>query len=202
MLLLKITNKLFFSVNLIIQHSMKCLCHKIKILQFLQKKTLSFYLCWLVFFNIFKINNIKLNTSYYISNFLSFFFNKQKLINYIVNIVLSSTNTLINVNNIKGNPKFFYSAGMLNLKKKQKIKQPKAIITILRALLSKLKIYKTTPVSLHFNNLFSTQQSYVFKLLKHKLFIKSIISYKYYPHNGCRLKKKKRIKLRTRTRKL
>jgi len=137
-----------------------------------------------------------------LSKHFFFFLNKQKLINYIINVVLSPTNTLINVNNIKGNPKFFYSAGMFDLKKKQKVKQPKAIITILRALLSKLKIYKTTPVSLHFNNLFSAQQSYVFKRLKHKLFIKSIISYKYYPHNGCRLKKKKRIKLRTRTRKL
>jgi hypothetical protein len=28
------------------------------------------------------------------------------------------------------------------------------------------------------------------------------MSYNYYPHNGCRLKKKKRIKIRTRTKKL
>jgi ribosomal protein S11 len=130
------------------------------------------------------------------------FFNHQKLISYVININLSSTNTLINLNDIKGNPKFFYSAGMFNLQKKQKTRQPKAIITILRALLSKSKIFKTKPVAVHFNNLFFNHQSYIFKKLKQKIFIKLVTSYKYGSHNGCRLKKKKRIKVRTRTRKL
>lgn len=202
MLLLKITNKSFLSFNLITQQYIKYLFYKTEILKFLKKKTLSFYLCWLILFTVTRLNNIKLKTTYYISHLLFFFFNKQKLISYIVNICLSPTNTLINVNSIKGNPKFFYSAGMFDLKKKQKIKQPKAIITILRALLLKSKTVKTKPVALHFNNLFPTQQSYVFKRLKHKMFIKLIMSYKNHPHNGCRLKKKKRVKLRTRAKKL
>jgi ribosomal protein S11 len=109
------------------------------------------------------------------------------------------TNTLINVNDIKGNPKFFYSAGMFKLQKRQKIRQPKAIFTILRALLLKSKIFKTKPVAIHFNNLFFNYQSYILKKLKQKIFAKLIISYIYRPHNGCRLKKKKRIKIRTRS---
>ena len=121
--------------------------------------------------------------------FLSFF-NHQKLISYVININLSSTNTLINLNDIKGNPKFFYSAGMFNLQKRQKTRQPKAIITILRALLSKSKIFKTKPVAVHFNNLFFNHQSYIFKKLKQKIFMKLVTSYKYGSHNGCRLKKK------------
>jgi ribosomal protein S11 len=202
MLLLKIANKSFFSLNLVAQQYVKYLFHKTKILKFLKKETFSFYLCWLILFTLTKLHNIKLKTNYFISHILFSFFNKQKLISYVININLSPTNTLINMNTIKGNPKLFYSAGMFNLQKKQKIKQPKAVITILRTLLLKSKFFKTKPVALHFNNLFPNHQSYIFKRLKHKIFIKLIMSYNYQPHNGCRSKKKKRIKLRTRTKKL
>lgn len=108
-----------------------------------------------------------------------------------MNINLSLTNTFVNLNTIKGHPKFFYSAGMFSFQKKQKIKQPKAVITILKALLSKFKICKAKPAALHFNNLFYNQQSYILKRLKQKIFIKLVMSYNYSSHNGCRLKKKK-----------
>ena len=103
-------------------------------------------------------------------------------------------------------PSFSYHllVGMekVQLQKKQKTRQPKAIITILRALLLKSKFFKTKPVAVHFNNLFFNHQSYIFKKLKQKIFTKLVTSYLYKAHNGCRLKKKKRIKIRTRTRKL
>jgi len=140
--------------------------------------------------------------NYFISYINISFFNNQKLVSYVININLSSTNTLININNIKGTPKYFYSAGMFNLQKKQKIRQPKAIIIILRAVLSKSKIFKTKPVAVHFNNVFFNYQSYIFKKLRRKIFTKMVISYIFDSHNGCRLKKEKRIKIRTRTRKL
>nr|YP_316608.1 ribosomal protein S11 [Thalassiosira pseudonana]AAZ99415.1 ribosomal protein S11 [Thalassiosira pseudonana]QWM92935.1 ribosomal protein S11 [Thalassiosira pseudonana] len=202
MLLLKIANKSLFSPNLITQNYIQCLFHKIQILKFIKKETFSFYLGWLLVFLFTKFQTIKAKTNYFISYIYFSFINRQKLISYVININLSPTNTFINVNNIKGNPKLFYSAGMFNLQKKQKIKQPKAIITILRALLIKSKIFKTKPVALHFNNLFFNHQSYIFKRLKQKTFIKLMTSYNYQPHNGCRLKKKKRIKIRTRTKKL
>jgi hypothetical protein len=91
---------------------------------------------------------------------------------------------------------------MCNLQKSQKTRQPKAIITILRVLLIKTKLFKSKPVAIHFNNLFFNQQSYILKKLKKKIFTKLVASYTYYSHNGCRLKKKKRVKIRTRTRKL
>jgi len=122
------------------------------------------------------------------------FFNNQKLLSYIININLSLTNTFINVNNVNGNPKLFFSAGMFNLQKKQKTRQPKAIIIILRALLLKSKFFKTKPVAVHFNNLFFNHQSYIFKKLKQKIFTKLVTSYLYKAHNGCRLKKKKELK--------
>ena len=146
--------------------------------------------------------DLKSKANYFVSYIDVSFFNNHKLISYILNINLSSTTTIINVNNIKGNPKFFHSAGMFSLQKKQKIRQPKAIITILRGLLLKSKIFKTKPVAVHFNNVFFKHQSRIFKKLKKKFFTKLFVSHLYNSHNGCRLKKKKRIKIRTRTRKL
>ena len=145
---------------------------------------------------------LKTTTNYFITSLYIYIFNRYKLISYIININLSLTNTFVNINNIKGNPKSFFSAGMFNFQKKQKIKQPKAVTTILKALLSKFKICKTKPVALHFNNLFFNQQSYILRRLKQKVFIKFVMSYNYFAHNGCRLKKKKRIKIRTRAKKL
>ena len=85
---------------------------------------------------------------------------------------------------------FFTLQECLNYKKHKKPRQPKAIITILRALLLKSKFFKTKPTALHFNNLFFNHQSYIFKRLKRKVFAKLITSYLYRPHNGCRLEKK------------
>ena len=202
MLLLKIVNKSFFLVNLTTQNYIRYILNLIKILKFVKKKAFSFYLRMLILINLVKLNNLKIKTNYFLTYILSSFFNKQQLINYIIDINLSSTNTLININNIKGHPKIFYSAGMFNLQKKQKVKQPKAIITILKALLLKYKIFKTKPAALHFKNIFFNHRSHIFKRLKHKIFIKSITNYHYFPHNGCRLKKKKKIKIRTKTKKL
>ena len=42
----------------------------------------------------------------------------------------------------------------------------------------------------------------IVKRLKQKVFAKLITGYTHTSHNGCRLKKKKRIKIRTRTKKL
>jgi len=202
MLSLKIANKSSFSSNLINQNYFKHLFSKIKILKFIKKETFSFYLSWLILFTFTKVYHIKTKLNYFTSHILFSFFTHQKLISYVVNINLSLTNTLININDIKGNPKFFYSAGMFNLQKTQKVRQPKAIIIILKALLVKIKAFRTKPVALHFNNLFFNHQSYIYKKLNQKIFIKLVTSYNYHPHNGCRLKKKKRIKIRTRTKKL
>jgi len=194
MLLLKIANKSFSSHDLINYNYIKHLVHNIEVLEFVKKETFSFYARWLFLFIFTNLYNLKIKTNYFASCIALSFFINQKLISYVININLSLTNTLINVNDIKGNPKFFYSAGMFSLQKRQKTRQPKAIITILRALLSKSKSFKIKPVAVHFNNLFFNHQSYIFKKLKQKVFIKLVTSYSYRPHNGCRLKKKNELK--------
>ena len=202
MLLLKIAKNSFFSQNALTPNYIKYSLHNIEILNFIKEESFSYYVRWLLLCVFTNLYNLKTKINYFVSYIYFSFFNSQKLISYIINISLSSTNTIINVNTIKGNPKFFYSAGMFKLQKAQKTRQPKAIITILRALLLKSKIFKTKPAALHFNNLFFNHQSYIFKRLKRKVFTKLITSYIYRPHNGCRLRKKRRIKIRTKTRKL
>lgn len=202
MLLLKIINKSFFLHDRTISIYTKYLFQSCNILKFVQSNLSSFYVRWLLLFVFINLYNLNSKVNSLISYLNISFLDRQKLISYILNINLSSTNTIINVNDIKGNPKFFYSAGMFNLQKKQKTKQPKAAITILRALLLKFKIFKTKPAAVHFNNLYFNHQSYIFKRLKQKIFTKLFVSYIFRSHNGCRLKKKKRIKIRTRTRKL
>ena len=152
---------------------------------------------YLIVLNLFKSRNLTSQIHYSFFNVLSYFLNHQKPINYIINVNLSLTNTLINVSDVKGNSKTFYSAGMLHLKSKQKTKQPIAIITIFRAILKQSKFLKEKSVALHYKNLLPIHESFITKRLKQQIFIKTIKSYNYRPHNGCRLRKKKRTKIRT-----
>ena len=66
---------------------------------------------------------------------------KQNIIVYVININLTRTNTLITITDIKGNVKLFYSAGQVNLKGKQKTKQPTALINILKDLVNIWSIF-------------------------------------------------------------
>jgi len=99
---------------------MKNLFRSIGIFEFVKEETFSFYVRWVLLFIFTNLYNLKMKTNYFISYIYVSFFNNKKLISYVININLSSTNTIININNIKGNPKFFYSAGMFNLQKKTK----------------------------------------------------------------------------------
>nr|YP_010242145.1 ribosomal protein S11 [Minutocellus polymorphus]QTI83146.1 ribosomal protein S11 [Minutocellus polymorphus] len=118
---------------------------------------------------------------------------KQNLVSYIVHINLTSTNTLVSVTDIKGNVKLFYSSGQVNLKGKQKTKQPAALINILKRLFLKAKFMQNEPLAIHFKNTRSHYEAFIVKMLKTKFFIKTIRSYNMQPHNGCRPKKIKRF---------
>ena len=122
---------------------------------------------------------------------------KENLISYVINVNLSPTNTLVNVTDINGNPKIAFSAGLVNLTKSQKKAQPMALINIFKALLLNAMFLTNKPVALHFKNTKSFYESLIIKALKDKLFIKSVQSYNLSPHNGCRPKKLKRVKRRT-----
>lgn len=118
---------------------------------------------------------------------------KQNLVRYIVHINLTSTNTLVSVTDIKGNVRLSYSSGQVNLRGKQKTKQPAALINILKRLLLKAKFMQNEPLAIHFKNTRSHYEAFIVKMLKTKFFIKTIRSYNMQPHNGCRPKKIKRF---------
>ena len=106
MLLLKIANKSFFSYNIITHKYIKYLLHNIEAIEFVKKETFSHYTQWLLLLIFTNLYSLKIKKNYFLSYIYISFFNNQKLISYILSISLSSTNTLINVNGIKGNPKF------------------------------------------------------------------------------------------------
>jgi len=202
MFLLKITNKTYFLPSSITFPYLKCFSQKVEILKFFKKKCLFYCLYLLMMLNLIRLRNIQLKNNATNFNILSkklnyTKFSYQKPIHFVVNINLLLSNTTISINDIKGNPKIFYSAGMLNLKSKQKTKQPATMISILKLILGKFKIIKEKSVVIHFTNVLPKHKSYITKSLKQQIFIKMIKSYNYYPHNGCRLIKRRRIKIRT-----
>lgn len=124
---------------------------------------------------------------------------KKNLLHYIINIITTNTNTFINVTNVKGDPIIDLKAGSLNLRKRQKKTQPFALIKILKLLLLKSPFLHNKIVSIHFKNVKLYYESMIIQMLKEVLFIKSIKSYNLSPHNGCRPKKLKRFKKRTKS---
>ena len=124
-------------------------------------------------------------------------FVNKTLISYIINVNLSLTNTLVCVTDINGKVLLSFSAGSIGLSKRQKKTQPSALINIFKVLILKASFLKNKPVAIHFKNTKSFYESLIVKTLKDKLFIKTVQSYNLTPHNGCRPKKLRRIKNRT-----
>lgn len=142
----------------------------------------------------FRDTNFKFNKS---RPKLTKIFTNENLINYIVNINFSPTNTLINITDTNGDTQKSFSAGYVKLTKKQKRVQPLAITKIINFLLMKSWFLKHKPVALHFTNV----HSYFYKLtqqwLKNRILIQSVQLFNFFPHNGCRPKKLRRLKHRT-----
>lgn len=122
---------------------------------------------------------------------------KHNSVNYIINITLSPTNTFVNILSVEGKPIMAFSSGSVKLTKRQKKVQPLALLSLLKLVFVKAKFLNNQPVSLHFKNVKSFYESMLIKLLKTKVLIKSINSYDMTPHNGCRPKKIRRVKRRT-----
>ena len=76
----------------------------------------------------------------------------QNTVNYIINVVVSPTNTLINVADVKGNVVITASSGLIKLTKFQKRAQPSAMVSIFKHLSTKLLFLQNQTVSLHFKN--------------------------------------------------
>ena len=139
----------------------------------------------------------KLKHIYKIKNTTNFKNFKHTPLNYILTLVKSQTNTLATLANTEGKLLISLSSGCLNLKKRQKKLQPLALISLLKSLILNANFSNKESITIHFKNVKSYYESLVVNLLKNIIFIKSIKSYNLQPHNGCRPKKLKKIKRRT-----
>lgn len=134
------------------------------------------------------INNFK-DTKILIKN--------QTTVRYIINIMFSPTNTIVNLTDVKGNSLITISEKSVNISKDSKKFQLISAVKMFQKLLLNAGFIKNKAVVINFRNTKRYQELFCIKLLQTKVLIKSIQNYTFVPHNGCRPKKLKRVKLRT-----
>jgi len=144
-------------------------------------------------------NYKNLNSVFYSKN-LKIFPEKSSLVMYIISISFLKTNITLQVMDITGKLKFFCSAGSVNLKSKQKRAQLLVLTRLISFLMAKVKFLKNRPIALHLKNVGNTKFLLI-KKLKHKFFIKIIKVFEIFPHNGCRKKKLRRKRIRSKRKK-
>lgn len=121
----------------------------------------------------------------------------QNVIRYIINIISFPSNTVVSVADVNGKVLVTVSEGLANLSKDSKQSKPIQVVKLLKTLLVKASFIKNKAVSINFKNVKRYQECFFINSLKNKVFIKFIQSNRLIPHNGCRPKKLRKIKLRT-----
>lgn len=111
---------------------------------------------------------------------------------YTIYFSFSPVNTFLYIIDASGNLKFRYSAGLVELKGKEKKVRLQVLNRFFKEL-QKLKIntLKNNPIALHLKNVGSYKR-FIIKNLRKFFFIRFIKSYQTYPFNGCRKKKQLR----------
>ena len=123
-------------------------------------------------------------------------YKQNDLISYIIHINFSESNTILNVTDIEGLSKIMLSSGSVGLKGKQKKFQPTAVVKLLKVMFSRVKFIGENPVAIHFSNARRYHILLAIKLLKKKVFIRTIRNYNLKAYNGCRPRKMRRLKQR------
>lgn len=119
--------------------------------------------------------------------------NQNLIILYIINISFLKANTTIQVSDIKGNIKLFYSAGSVGLAGKQKRKRRVAVSKLISLLLKKAVFLNKKPIALHLQNV-NFYKNFILSKLKKILYLRVIKSFNQVPYNGCRKRKLPRKK--------
>jgi small subunit ribosomal protein S11 len=141
-----------------------------------------------------KENNFKrLSVQKYISNNNKKINPQDFMIMYIINISFTKANTIINISDIQGNLKLFYSAGSVQLSGKQKRKRRIAILKLISLILKKATFLGRKPIALHLNNV-NFYKNLIVRKLKRNLYIRILKVFNQTPYNGCRKKKLRRKK--------
>lgn len=135
--------------------------------------------------NLQKIIKKDFEVSFYKSNFF---------VKYILGVIISKTNTIVYLTDVKGKVKYFITSGILKINEKQN--KTVVISKLLKFLLLKnINLRKTNGIVLHFKNLNQRLALIVFSLVSK--YFQNILAVKIcnnQPHNGCRPKKIKRKK--------
>lgn len=118
-------------------------------------------------------------------------------VTYILEISFLKKNTLFHLSDYSGNIKFFYSAGSVKLTGKGKTWRAPILRRFYKLLISKLKFVRKVPLAIHLKNVNSNLYWFI-KKLKKKFLITIIYDLKKYPYNGCRNKKVRRKKFKSR----
>jgi ribosomal protein S11 len=117
-------------------------------------------------------------------------------VTYILEISFSKKNTLFHLSDYSGNIKFFYSAGSLKLSGKGKTLRVPVLRRFYKLLVSRLKFVRKVPIAVHFKNV-NLNLFWFIKKLKKKFLITIVQSSQKYPYNGCRHKKVRRKKFKS-----
>lgn len=141
-----------------------------------------------------KLFNDKLNYSFLNKNNEK---NNNFCITYTIEIKFSTSNTFLNVKEASsGKLLFFTSAGCLDLNGKKKSARGPVLNAIYSIILKKLKYLKNAALALHLKNTSSFTLRIIQKLKSH-FFIKTVNIFTLFPYNGCRKKKRKKMKIRS-----
>ena len=132
-----------------------------------------------------------------IKSFLDKIMVNQNVIVYVINVMFLTTGISISLTDVNGNVLVTISESLIEASKETKKYQNYSIIKIFKILLIKASFIKNKPVAINFKNVKRYQKSFCVKILKSKVFIKSIQINVSMPHNGCRPPKLKRLKFRT-----
>lgn len=115
---------------------------------------------------------------------------------FIVSITYTKKNTFLHVTDFSGKLLFFKSAGMFNSKGKFNKFRIIALRNFYKSIVSKLGSIKNKPIALHLKGV-GLAWPYIVRDLRKKFFIRVVKLFSLAPHNGCRGKKLRRKKFRT-----
>jgi len=117
---------------------------------------------------------------------------------YIIKISFSKKNTLFHISDSSGNIKLFYSAGSFQQTGKGKIARSTLLRKFYRLVISELKFVRKVPIAVHFKNV-DSNMFWFLKKLKKKFFITVVKHFNQHPYNGCRKKKIRRKKFKSKS---
>lgn len=125
-------------------------------------------------------------------------YKKDFLVSYVIHFCFSASNTMLHISDAEGNLKMSCSAGLVDLQGKQKVVRRLVLMRFFGILsLAKSKFLKKNPIALHFKNVTGSNKFLIVKKLKQKFFIRIIKNFDLEAHNGCRKRKERRKRSKT-----